>query len=361
MFCLPSQFSTRAVSSPSHNNTNLSKLVSAETFVDTSDTPTKKTSSKVSPNMQQPTILITGASGQYGSKLIKSLVEKGVSPSALILLTRDPSKLAHHSQSGSTVRKGSFDDALEDLTATFRGAEIVFMISTSRAGARLPQHQNAINAAKAAGARQIVYTSFVQGSDLPTPTALVAQEHRATEEMLRASGLAWTALRDSMYIQAMTDVVIPGALQTGVLQSNAGDGKVAFVSRDDCVEAAAAVLRNPSAHENVAYNITGPELLTWAEVGAIASRLSGKAIEWRELTEEENFEMFDAMGIPRHPAGDEFEKTGVKGITWNSTDMVSFGKAIRLGELEVISGDFEKLTGRRPRSIEDVLSDSLRV
>lgn len=143
--------------------------------------------------MQQPTILVTGASGQYGSKLIKNLVENGISPFALILLTRDPLKLAHHSESGSAVRKGSFDDALEDLTATFRGADVVFMISTSRAGARLPQHQNAISAAKAAGAKHIVYTSFV-GTDLPTPTALVAQEHRATEEMLRASGLAWTAL-----------------------------------------------------------------------------------------------------------------------------------------------------------------------
>jgi NAD(P)H dehydrogenase (quinone) len=101
-------------------------------------------------------------------------------------------------------------------------------------------------------------------------------------------------------------------------------------------------------------------LLSWAEVGAIAARLSGKTIEWRELTEEENFEMFDAMGIPRHPAGDEFEKTGVKGITWNSTDMVSFGKAIRLGELSVISDDFEKLTGRRPRSMEHTLATNLR-
>jgi NAD(P)H dehydrogenase (quinone) len=309
--------------------------------------------------MQQPTILMTGASGQYGQKLLKNLLSNGIPPSALILLTRDPLKLVSHSQSGSTVRKGSFDDPLENLTATFSGAEIVFMISTSRAGARLPQHQNAINAAKAAGAKHIVYTSFV-GTDSPNPTALVAREHRATEEMLRASGLAWTALRDSMYIEAMSDVVIPGALQTGQLQSNAGDGKVAFVSRDDCVEAAAAVLRNPHAHENVAYNITGPELLAWANVGAIAARLSGKTIEWRELTEAENFEMFDAMGIPRHPVGDEFEKTGVKGITWNSTDMVSFGKAIRLGELEVISGDFEKLTGRRPRSMEDVLATSLR-
>jgi len=309
--------------------------------------------------MQQPQILITGASGQYGQKLIKSLIEKGTSPSTLILLTRDPAKLSDHEKSGSVVRKGSFDDALEDLAAAFSGAEIVFMISTSRAGARLPQHQNAINAAKAAGAKHIVYTSFV-GVNMTTPTALVAREHRATEEMLRASGLAWTALRDSMYIEAMTDVVIPGALQTGQLQANAGDGKVAFVSRDDCVEAAAAVLRNPRAHENVAYNITGPELLTWAEVGAIASRLSGKPIEWRELTEEENFAVFDAMGIPRHPVGDEFEKTGVKGITWNSTDMVSFGKAIRLGELDVISSDVENLTGRRPRSVEDVLSTSLR-
>jgi len=308
--------------------------------------------------MQQPTILVTGASGQYGQKLIKSLVRNGTSPSALILLTRDPAKLADHEKSGTTIRKGSFDDPLDDLAATFRGAEIIFMISTSRAGARLPQHQNAINAAEAAGAKHIVYTSFV-GVDIPTPTALVAQEHRATEEMLRASGLAWTALRDSMYIEAMTGVVIPSALQTGLLQGNAGNGKVAFVSRDDCVESAAAVLRNPHAHQNVAYNITGPELLTWAQVGAIAARLSGKQIEWRELTDEEEFEKFDAMGIPRHPAGDEFEKTGVKGITWNSTDMVSFGKAIRLGELDVISSDVENLTGRRPRSIEDVLSASL--
>lgn len=312
--------------------------------------------------MQQPTILITGASGQYGQKLIKSLVESGgISPSTLILLTRDPAKLSENEKTGSTVRKGSFDDSPSDLAAAFRGADVVFMISTSRAGARLPQHQNAINAAKAAGARHIVYTSFVMGVDnTAAPTALVAREHAATEEMLRLSGLAWTALRDSMYIEAMTDVVIPAAVKTGVLQSNAGDGKVAFVSRDDCVEAAAAVLRDPRAHENVAYNITGPELLTWAEVGTIAARLSGSRIEWRELTEAENFEMFDAMGIPRHPVGDEFEKTGVEGIRWNSTDMVSFGKAIRLGELSIISNDFEQLTGRRPRSMEDVLSVTLR-
>jgi NAD(P)H dehydrogenase (quinone) len=297
--------------------------------------------------------LITGASGAYGQKLIHSLIKNGAQPSSLILLTRNPSKLADLAQAGCTVRKGSFDEPQGMLTAASSGAETVFIISTSRVGARLPQHQNAISAAALAGAKHMVYTSFV-GADLQAPTAMVAQEHGATEEMLRQSGMAWTVLRDSMYREAIVDIALPPAIREGVLRSNARSGRTGFVSRENCVEAAAAVLTNPTAHENVAYHITGPESLTWTEVAALAARLTGRPVEFQATTDEESFEIFDSMGIPRHPS-DDFEAQGVQGYHWNSTDMVSFGKAIRLGELDLVSDDFKRLTGNTPTTITDFM------
>lgn len=297
-------------------------------------------------------LLITGASGRYGQLLIRELLESGMNPSNLLLLTRDPTKLAEYAQLGCAIREGSFDDSLDRLTASFHGAETIFMISTSRAGARLPQHLNAVQSAVAAGAKRIVYTSFVS-AHLESPTALVAQEHRATEAMLRDSGLTWTVLRDSIYIEAFSEVVLPTALLEGTLRSNTGYGKVAFVSRGDCAKAAAAILRDPKKHQNVAYDITGPKLLTWENVAEVAASFTSQPLSWHSMTDEEYFRMFDGMGVPRHPS-DGFERDGVKGYHWNSTDMVSCGRSIRNSELEVITDHVHKLTGHQPRTIEDV-------
>lgn len=117
--------------------------------------------------------------------------------------------------------------------------------------------------------------------------------------MLKASGLYWTALRDAQYSEAMTDVAGRPALQTGVLRANAGDGKMAFVGRDDCTAAAVAVLADPVPHRNKAYSITGPELLSWADAARILGETVGKEVKWEPLTDEEQLAFFDAMGIPR--------------------------------------------------------------
>lgn len=309
------------------------------------------------PSVTQPRILITGASGGFGQAVIPLLLENGADPAALILLTRNPSRLAQHAACGIDVRQGSFDDPLERLAATFAGADVVLMISTSRAGARIPQHHNAINAAVQAGARQIVYTSFV-GADLDDATALVVREHCATERMLRDSGISWTALRDSMYSEVLAEVAAPLALRQRMLMSNAANGRLAFVSRDDCASAAAAVLSNPSAHLNKVYNITGPELLSWADAAELMGRISGLDIGYRELSDEEQLAVFDHMGIPREP-GDEFEKDGVQGYHWNSSDMVTFSRAVRQGEMEVISDDVQQLTGSTPKTLHDVLKSRM--
>lgn len=124
-------------------------------------------------------ILITGASGQYGRLAIEGLLAKGVSPSSLLLLTRDPAKLSNYASNGAYIRKGSFDDPVDELAEAFTGADIMLFISTSRAGQRLPQHQAAVDAAVKAGIKHIVYTSILS-AHLENPTALVAKEHRAT-------------------------------------------------------------------------------------------------------------------------------------------------------------------------------------
>lgn len=127
----------------------------------------------------QNKILITGAAGQYGQLVIKGLLEKGLPPSSLLLLTRTPPKLAEYVPRGCEIRQGSFDDPVPELAKTFAGANTMLLISTSRAGKRLPQHQAAIDAAVQAGVTHIAYTSFLS-AHLDDPTALVGKEHRAT-------------------------------------------------------------------------------------------------------------------------------------------------------------------------------------
>lgn len=124
-------------------------------------------------------ILITGASGQYGRLVFDGLLARGVPPSSILLLTRDPSKLEQYASKGSLIRKGSFDDPVDVLAETFKGAHTMLLISTSRAGQRLPQHQAAVDAAVKAGLSHIVYTSIIS-AHLDKPTALVGEEHRAT-------------------------------------------------------------------------------------------------------------------------------------------------------------------------------------
>ncbi|KAF4302462.1 NmrA-like protein [Botryosphaeria dothidea] len=301
-------------------------------------------------------ILVTGASGQYGRQAVDRLLERGIPPSSLLLLTRQPQKLSAYAARGLSIRQGSFDDPVAQLAASFAGAGTMLLISTSRAGARLPQHQTAIDAAAAAGVRHVVYTSIIS-AEREHPTALVGREHRGTEAMLRASGLAWTALRDAQYANAMADIAAPSACESGVLKSNAGDGKMAFVAREDCVAAAVAVLAHPEPHANRAYDITGPELLTWRDAARMMGEVAGKGpdgVKFEALTDDEMFAMFDGLGIPREPVDDLV----VGGYPWNSSDMVSFGKAARLGEMEVISGDIEFLTGTPPKSLRQVLEES---
>lgn len=295
-------------------------------------------------------ILITGASGQYGRQATDMLIEKGLAD-RLILMTRTPSKLAERVAQGCEVRHGDYDRPAS-LAEAAKGAEKMLLISGTRVGARVVQHQAAIDAAAAAGVRHILYTSFV-GIDDPDNPAEVRHDHIETETAMRASGMAWTALRDAHYADAMLLMAGPGMMASGQWVSNAGDGREAMVWREDCVACAVAALTTPG-HENRIYNITGPELQTFDEVAALVREITGCPLVHMKVDDESQYAMFDAMGIPRRPVDDQY----VEGIPWNSDDMVSFGRAIREGYLAIRADDVETLTGRKARSVREMIEEN---
>jgi NAD(P)H dehydrogenase (quinone) len=269
----------------------------------------------------------------------------------LVLMTRRPEKLAHRTAQGCTVRYGDYDKP-ETLAPAFAGAEKLLLISGTRVGARVVQHKAAIDAAVDAGVSHILYTSFI-GIDDPANPAEVRHDHIETERLIRASGMAWTMLRDAHYADAMILMAGPGVMQTGKWFSNSGEGYEAMVWREDCVDCAVAVLTG-AGHEGQIYNITGPDRQSFAEVTSLMAEITGVPLDYVPLDDAAQYAMFDAMGIPRRPVDDQ----EVNGIPWNSDDMVSFGRAIREGFLDICTQDVERLTGRPARSVRRMIEEN---
>jgi NAD(P)H dehydrogenase (quinone) len=291
-------------------------------------------------------IVITGASGNYGRLAVARLLER-VPAEDLILLTRRPEKLADLAEKGAHVRRGDFDEPAS-LVEAFKGGDRMLLISATRVGKRVVQHKAAIDAAAATGVRHIAYTSVVGIG--PGNPAVVVRDHGPTEALMQASGLAWTALRDSQYSDAVVQAMAPNALASGKWLSSSAGGRIAVVAREDCVDCAVEVLTG-EGHENRVYNITGPELLSYRQAAEMASEVAGAPIDYVETDDAGMYAMFDALGIPREPVDDQV----VAGIPWNSDDMVTFEAAVREGFFDVLSDDVERLAGRKPQSLRAMM------
>lgn len=279
------------------------------------------------------TIAITGAAGHLGRRTAQLVLDR-VPPGEVVLITRRPDAIADLADAGATVRHGDFDEPAS-LPAAFAGVDRVLLISTDVLGNRVAQHTAAIEAAAAPGVGHVIYTSIVNaGSELPL---VVSHEHGATEQAIRDRGLRWTALRNGLYAEFQLGAAARAAA-SGQLVHNSGDGATAYVSREDCAAAAAAVLAT-DGHEDRAYDITGPELVTQAQFAALVADITGRPVTAVAIDDDAATQGLVAAGVPAEAA----------------PAYASFGTAIREGVLDGVSPAVEDLTGRAPRSLRDVL------
>jgi NAD(P)H dehydrogenase (quinone) len=278
--------------------------------------------------------IVTGASGHLGRLVAEELLER-LPASELVLVTRHPEALADLSERGASVRYGDFDEP-RSLATAFAGGERMLLISTLAVGRRVPQHRAAIEAAQSAGVEHVVYTSFLR--PVPRhPVGAIATEHGATEEILQASTLEWTILRNATFAELQ---VQPGALAVagGKLYTNAGDGRLGYVSRRDVARVAAAVLMS-EGHVGRTYDVTAAETISQRELAELLAEVSGRAIKLIPLGDR-----VLTWGLTRNGA----PKPVAKAIT-------AFGRAIREGYYEVADPAVATLTGRAATSLRDVL------
>ncbi|MDQ8043033.1 MAG: SDR family oxidoreductase [Solirubrobacteraceae bacterium] len=278
-------------------------------------------------------IAITGASGGLGRRVAEMLLDQ-VDPTQLVLLTRTPEALNGLEKRGAIVRKASFKNPT-GLKADLADVDRLLLISTNEPGTRLEQQRQAVSIAAQAGVQHVVYTSMAQPS-ADNPSFLIP-DHVATETALRESGMDWTFLRNNVY----TEGLVPAgkaAVARGALLSNAGDGGTAYVTRADCARAAVAVLVT-DGHEKEAYDITGPEALTQADLAALLTEISDRPVELESLGDDAYFDRLYDEGV-EHEVADR---------------MASFGEATRRGFLKKVSSDLPDLTGRPAVTVREVL------
>jgi len=274
----------------------------------------------------QPTIAITGVTGKIGGAVATELQD--LAP-RLRLLVRNPSRAPRLE---GQLAVADYSDAAASREA-LAGVNVLFMVSAGESPERVQQHEVFVAAAAAAGVKHIVYTSFLGAK--PDATFTLARDHWYTEQHIRESGIAWTFLRDSFYLDFFPEVVD----ENGVIRGPAGNGRVGAVSREDVARSATAVLRNPAPHAGCAYDMTGPQALSLNDIARIIGEVWGKQVTYQDESLEEAYASRAHYGAPG----------------WEVDAWVSTYTAIASGELDVISDSVQSLTGRPPLSLAELL------
>ncbi len=285
------------------------------------------------------TLLVTGAAGKLGQSVVNHLLETyKVAPGDIVAATRSPEKLGTLAAKGVVTRKADFDDAA-GLVSAFTGIDRLLIISTDSLdtpGKRLAQHKAAIEAAKAAGVKHILYTS------MPNPDkSLVtfAPDHLGTENAIKASGIGYTILRDAWYLDNFM-MSLPHNLQGGKWYTATSGGKAPYISREDCALAIAAALAS-SDTESKTYTLTGSTSYSITDVASTVSAITGRPLEVIDVTDEQLAAGMAGAGLPPF-----------------LVDMlVSADANIRAGNFDGLTADFTTLTGKVPQTLRSFFEE----
>jgi NAD(P)H dehydrogenase (quinone) len=225
-------------------------------------------------------LMITGATGHLGTAVADHLLAQG--DVAFSILSRDPAKSKRYAEQGIAVRMGDFDDPAS-LRGAFAGVSKLLLIS-SRSLDRTAQQRSVVDAAVAAGVRHIVYTGLSIRDIATSEVRNLMQSHFDTEDHIRALGVEYTFLRNTMYAEALVEIVPPAWPEHGIALP-AGVGSVPYALRREMGEAAANVLRQDH-HRMQTYDITGPAALSFQDVAETLGELTGHSVTYTPMNAE---------------------------------------------------------------------------
>jgi uncharacterized protein YbjT (DUF2867 family) len=247
------------------------------------------------------------------------------------LLVRERSR-APELDGAEVAEFGGYSDG-EGMRRALEGVDTLLLVSAGESANRVDEHRSAVDAAEAAGVRRIVYTSFLAAA--PDATFTFGRDHFHTEEHIKAAGLAWTFLRDSIYL----DYIPFFAGADGVIRGPAGSGRIAPVARDDVIDVAALVLASEGEHDGQAYPMTGPEAFTLAEAAETLTRVTGLEVRFVDETLEEARESRAPSGAP----------------DWEIEGWVTSYAQIATGEVDLVADTVERIAGHPPLTLEEFL------
>jgi NAD(P)H dehydrogenase (quinone) len=279
---------------------------------------------------------VTGATGQLGSLVIDSLLDRGVPSTEIVAVARDASKATALHDKGVEVRTADYADPTA-LRAALTGVDKLLLVSGSEVGRRVEQHVNVIEAAEQSGVQLIAYTSLLNAD---RSNISLAPEHQATEARLAESSVPSALLRNGWYWENYA-AAIPQAVESGKLYGAAGEGRLAAATRCDFAAAAAAVLTLDDQGGKI-YELGG-ERLTYTGFAEAISEISGTEVTYQDLPQADYAAALEQAGLPGPVAA----------------MLADADAGIARGELDTASGDLQALIGRKPTPVSEVIKSVL--
>ena len=282
-------------------------------------------------------ILVTGATGHLGKATIDFLLGKGARLGSIAALVRDRKKAVDLLSKGIIVMIGDYDN-YASLVYAFKGVHKLLLVSGTDLENRGKQHENAINAAKEAGVKHILYTSYERKNETKnSPVAFLVQAHSYTERVIRESGIPFTIFRNNVYTDLLPVYLGEEISEKGIVFP-AGEKPAAFTLRSDIAEATANVLMS-EGHENKEYFFSNTENVSLRQIADALSDLSGKTITYNSPGTQTYIEAMTEAGVPGEYAG----------------LFAGIAEGIKQGEFYSEKTDLENLLQRKPSSVIEFL------
>lgn len=282
-------------------------------------------------------ILVTGATGHFGKLTIDFLLNKGIEARQIAVLVRNAEKAVDLREKGLKILIGDYND-YSSLVKAFSGIDKLLFVSGTDLPNRTSQHERVVKAAVTAGIRHVIYTSGevrVEGPD--SPLWAFAEVHVKTEKWLKESGLTYTILKNSLYLEYIP-YFIGNVLETGMIYLPAGKGKISAALRSEMAEATAAILAT-EGHQNKSYHFVNSEAYGYEDIAKYITEITGKTINYISPTEEEFRATLQQQGIAI------------------PEEYVGIILAQARGEGEIVSDDMEKLIGRKLTTMKAFLQE----